>query len=346
MARQHPTTTACDAAECAAPSPQRGATTRDATRGATGHGASSRTGARARVPRGWVVEQVIERLAAGQHGVVTRRQLLAAGISARMVGRRVTSERLRRIHQGVYVVGPVMAPMAREMAAVLACGEGAVLSHGSAAAAWHAFNGGSGGDVDVIDGAGHRRRPGIRIHRVGTLRSDEVTKLEGIPITNPTRTLYDLAGTVPSRDLERAVAEALARRLTTLPRLAKLLARHPRRGGAADLRAVIERGRPAFTRSEAEERFLALVRDARLEAPEVNVVVDGCEVDFLWRDRRLVVEVDGYTFHSSPDAFERDRERDSVLAAAGLRVTRLTWKQLTEDPVAVIARVAQALVRA
>jgi very-short-patch-repair endonuclease len=296
-------------------------------------------------PPGRRADRIIARLAVDQHGVVTRRQLLAAGIGSDMVRRRVSSERLRRIHQGVYIVGPVTAPRAREMAAVLACGDAAVLSHGSAATLWQVLNGAHEGAPEVIDSESRHRHPGIRIHHIRTLRADEVAKLDGIPITTATRTLYDLASTVSHRDLERAVAEALARRLTSLSRLAKLLERHPRGRGAANLRAVTERGNPAFTRSEAEERFLALVRDARLEAPEVNVDVAGYEVDFLWRERRLIVEVDGYTFHSSPDAFERDRERDSVLAAAGLRVTRLTWKQLTEEPVAVIARLARALAR-
>lgn len=291
-------------------------------------------------------EWITEHLAEGQHGVVTRQQLLAAGISPQAVARRVTSERLRRIHQGVYLVGPVRAALAREMAAVLACGPCAVLSHGSAGTCWRVLRIMHGNSVDVIDGEGRHRRPGIRIHRIRTLRADEITTLEGIPITDPARTLYDLASTVPVRDLERAVAEALARRLTSLSRIATVLEHHPRGRGAANLRALLRSGHPALTRSEAEDRFLALVRDARLPSPEVNVVVEGWEVDFLWRDRGLVVEVDGYTFHSSPSAFERDRQRDSLLAAAGLRVTRLTWKQLTREPVAVIARLAQALARA
>lgn len=288
----------------------------------------------------------IAALAARQHGVVTRRQLLAAGVSPDVLDRRLKARRLVRLHRGVYRVGPVVAPRAPEMAAVLACGDSAVLAHGSAAMLWRMVPGGRPGDEpEVIHPDGHPCRPGIRVHRLRTLRVDEVTSLDGIPITTPARTLYDLASTVAPRELERALAEALALRLTTLSAIRKLLKHHPRGRGTARLRALVDAGHPALTRSEAEERMLALVRDARLDPPEVNVWVAGFEVDFLWRRERLVVEVDGYAFHSSPGAFENDHQRDSTLAAAGLRVTRFTWKQLTNAPIAVVARLAQALAR-
>lgn len=116
------------------------------------------------------------------------------------------------------------------------------------------------------------------------------------------------------------------------------------RTGAARLRALVEGGEgPAITRSEAEERFLALVRAAELPPPEVNVRVNDHEVDFLWRDEGLVVEIDGFRFHSSREAFERDRRRDARLQAAGVRVMRVTWRQAVDDAYATLARLVQAL---
>jgi very-short-patch-repair endonuclease len=151
---------------------------------------------------------------------------------------------------------------------------------------------------------------------------------------------------VPPGDLERAVAEAERRRLASRSRLAALLARHTRRPGTRALRALVEaQERPAFTRSEAEQRLLRLVRKARLPAPDVNASLHGFEVDFLWRDAALVLEVDGYAFHSGRAAFEQDRRRDAELAARGLTVIRVTWRQLADEPEAVVVRIGQALAR-
>jgi very-short-patch-repair endonuclease len=166
----------------------------------------------------------------------------------------------------------------------------------------------------------------------------------GIPVTSPARTLLDLAAVAPSHDLERAFDEALTQRLTTTASLTAAVERAQGHHGAGRVRALLARSEePALTRSEAERRFLALVREARLPAPMVNAHVAGYLVDFLWRDSRLIVEIDGYRFHSSRAAFERDRLRDAELNAAGFRVVRVTWRQLVEEPVAVIARLARAL---
>lgn len=264
-----------------------------------------------------------------------------------MVDRGVKSGRLHGLHRGVYRVGPVVAAHGDVMAAVLACGPSAVVSHRSAARLWAVVSDSvRSPTVEVIVRGCDRRQPGIRIHRIATLEDDEVTRLDAIPVTAPARTLYDLAAVVRPRTLERAVAEALARRLTDADRIAALIVRHPKGPGVRALRAMLERGRPALTRSEAEERFLALLRKARLEPPEVNVLVAGFEVDFLWRSEGLVTEIDGFAFHSSPHAFERDRRRDAVLAAEGLNVVRVTWRQLVKEPEAVVVRLARALTRA
>jgi len=293
-------------------------------------------------------ERVIATLAAHQHGVVARGQLLQAGLKSGAIGSRVRRRRLRAMHRGVYLVGPVAPPLARPMAAVLACGEGAFLSHRSAAALWslgpYSIDAPSIDVTVVARDCGHR--PGIRAHRMRALQSDETTTRNRIPITTPARTLLDLASLVPERELEAAVAEAERRRLAADRRLLALVARYPRRPGTRVLQQLLEGAeQPAFTRSEAEKRFLALIRRSQLDSPEVNARIGPYEVDFLWREQRLVVEVDGFAYHSDRAAFERDRRRDADLAALGYTVVRVTWRQLVDEPAAVVARVAQALAR-
>jgi very-short-patch-repair endonuclease len=236
------------------------------------------------------------------------------------------------------------------MAAVLACGDNAAVSHWSAAELWQMLPG-RGPDTPVNVTVVHGRigrRPGVCAHHVRTLRPDETTKHDGIPITTPARTLYDLASAgATDRELERALASAFDQRLTTRSRILSLLSAHPARGGGGSrIRVLLEPGLwPAMTRSEAEERFLGLVRKAQLRKPGVNVRVEGRERDFCWRTERLVVEVDGRAFHSSGRSFEQDRRRDAELVAAGFRVMRVTWRQMAEEPEALMVRLALALAR-
>jgi very-short-patch-repair endonuclease len=190
-----------------------------------------------------------------------------------------------------------------------------------------------------------RRRPGIRIRHLPSLRREEVTRFEGVPITTPARTLLDLAKSIAHRALERAVAEALARRQTTARELRRILGHHDHRPEARQLSALLGSDGPARTRSEAEEKLLVLIRKAKLPEPAVNVDVEGFQVDFHWPTAGLVVEVDGVAFHLAPAAFERDRLRDATLVAAGQRVFRVTWRQIQDEPEALLARLAQALVR-
>jgi very-short-patch-repair endonuclease len=289
-------------------------------------------------------DAAILELARPQHGVVTRAQLIRAGLSDAVVSVRVRRGQLFRLHRGVFQVGPIAAPRAREMAASLACGPSAFVAAHSGAVLWQTLPpDGEARLVDILVRDGIRRHPGINIRRAAALRSDEVTKLDGIPITTPARTILDLAAIASARELERALAEALAHRLTTRAELEKLLARARGRRGTAVLRAWLAGRGPALTRSEAEERLLALIRKARLAEPRLNVRVEGFEVDFYWRAQRLVAEVDGFAFHSAADAFENDRSRDLALASAGLRVVRITWKNLVAEPEVVLARLAQAL---
>jgi very-short-patch-repair endonuclease len=281
-------------------------------------------------------------LAAQQHGVVASRQLAAAALGRRAVAHRVAQGRLTRLHRGVYLLGPLKAQLTDAMAAVLACGDGAVLSH-HAAAALHGFRAATPGPIDVtVPARNARARPGIRVHRVRQLAPAEVTRRQGIPVTTPERTLLDLAAVLPQKDLERTLQEAEVQRLLSLP----LDEQYACRRGAKALRAAARKhDGPALTRSEAEARVLALVEAARLPRPAANARLHRYEVDLLWRAERLVVEVDGYAFHSTRAAFERDRRRDAELQTAGYRVLRVTWRQIVEEPEALVATLSVALRR-
>ncbi len=285
-------------------------------------------------------------IARRQHGVVSRKQLLAAGLSSRAVQYRLHTDRVRRVHRGVYAVGPVTGTHQREMAAILACGDGCYLGHRSAAACWQLLAPPAGA-VAVVTARDIRTRDGgIRVHRVSRLEGDEVTRKDHLALTTPARTLMDLAGCASPGELERALARALRDGLTKPDEIRRLLDRYSRRPGRGILTGLLDSDAgPAFTRSEAERAFLELVRSAGLPSPRSNTVVRGLEVDCLWPEELLVVEIDGRTYHRGARAFERDRDRDAALVSAGYRVMRVTWKQITQEPRRVLVRVAAALAR-
>lgn len=299
-----------------------------------------------RRPDAAAIEEKVAHLARRQHAVVTRAQLLGAGMTPDMVDARVRRKRLYRLHRGVYVVGPVVPGRAKEMGAVLACGPGALVSHHSAAGLTDLMHPQSEKEpVDVsVCGADRGRRPGIRPHRVAAFDLEDATTVDGIPVTTPARTLCDLAGVVDRRTLEQALARAERRGLVDREQLAARLDRGAGRRGARVLRALLA-GTPeaALTRSAAEERLLTLVRRAGLPAPETNAPIDGLEVDFLWRAHRIAVEVDGFAHHRSRAAFELDRQRDTQLAGRGVHVVRVTWRQIVDRPDMVLARLAATL---
>jgi len=280
----------------------------------------------------------IARVATRQRGLVTTEQLLALGLTRDAIRQRVRTGRLHRIHRGVYAVGHAALPAwGREQAALLAVGPGAALSHASAAAAW-GLAPAPPRTVHVTTPDDRRHRRGVQVHRAA-LPAAGVRHCHGLRVTSPARTILDLAatGTAP-RELERLVAEARVQRL--------LRAGEPEvpdgHRGATDLRAVLDAG-PRLTRSEAERLLLDLVREAGLPLPETNVRVAGFEVDALWREQRLVVEVDGYATHGHRRAFEADRRKVQALAAAGLRVAGVSYVQLTRERMATAVRLAQAL---
>jgi very-short-patch-repair endonuclease len=280
-------------------------------------------------------------IARRQHGVLSSRQLAAEGLSRNAVAHRVASGWLVRLHRGVYCIGPLQAPRARAIAAVLAYGDGTLLSHFSAAALWGLEPERAGAMHVNVDRPGAHSRPGIRVHRT-RLNPLDARRRDAIPVTSPARTLLDLAAIASGKELDRAIEEAQIRRLVTEQSLKEQFERHPRHRGTRALRQAI-RLEPSFTRSEAERRLLELIRAARLPAPKANIRVAGHEVDVLWPDAKLVVEVDGYAFHSTRAAFERDRRRDGELQAAGYRVLRVTWRQLEDEPEALIAALARTL---
>lgn len=297
-------------------------------------------------------EQRIAELAAGQHGVITRAQLAAAGLTPGMIRTWLSSGRLVAIHRGVYLLGGFVGSLeprfAREQAAVLGCGAGAAVSHRSVA--WmHEIlvppPDRKRRPVEVtLPGDVRRRRPGIIAYRTARLEPDDVTSMEGIPVVAPARTLRDLSTLLGRRDLERAAARALRQQLVTDDELAALLDAHVGLPGAPLLRAALARaGGPAFTRSGAEDLLLEIIDSADLPSPQANVVVLGYEVDFLWPDLLVIVEVDGYRHHSSPRALDRDHRRDTRLSSAGYQVLRFGLPQLVEERDASIAQLTAVL---
>jgi very-short-patch-repair endonuclease len=233
------------------------------------------------------------------------------------------------------------------MAAVLACGPTAVLSHAAAGALWDLRRSDAAiVDVTVPGAGGRQRRPGIRVHRGRSLDGQTTTE-EGIPVTTPGRTIIDMATTLDRRGIERLLDRAEDARLgevVPLDVLARALAGHR---GAAKVLAILHDHTPGttLTKSELEELFLALCRAAGLPRPVVNHPVEGFEADFVFADHRLIVETDSWRHHKSRDSFERDRRRDAVHAAAGWRTLRFTWRQIEREPHTVAAAVAAAVYR-
>jgi very-short-patch-repair endonuclease len=287
--------------------------------------------------KGDTTDAALARLAASQHGVVTARQLAVLGLGRSAISERASKGSLHRIHRGVYAVGHRgLSLHGRFMAAVLACGEGAVLSHGSAAVLWKLLRPLDGPvHVSVPTTSGLRKRRGIHLHRSPSLQEPSPSSLpirggrgrrlltthrDGIPVTTVIRTIEDLRRSAfPLRLTRRAIrqAEFMGLRLDG-----------------------IESDR---TRSGLETLFLDLCRRHHLPPPEVNVKLGRWEVDFLWRSQRLVVETDSWTYHRGSVAFEADHARDLDLRAAGYTVLRFSDRQLEEEPGRVVADVARAL---
>lgn len=267
-------------------------------------------------------DELVAKIAARQHGAISVDQLHRAGISRDALRRRAQSGRLHRVFRGVYAVGhPGLSLYGRWMAAALTCGEGAVVSHRSAAELWGLLQSKAGPiHISVPGDAGRSRRPGIRLHRRIALRPDATTRRYGIPVTKPAQTIADLRACVSAGELRRAIRQAEVLGLPAGP--------------------MVDRD---HTRSELEWKFLGLCRRRGLPAPDVNVRIGPHLVDFLWRERRLVVETDGYRYHRGRQAFEDDRARDLDLRSRGYDVLRFTYWQVSDESKRVVAAIRDSL---
>jgi very-short-patch-repair endonuclease len=244
---------------------------------------------------------------------------LDLGLGPKAIDHRIRTGRLHVIHRGVYAVGhDRLTERGRNVAALLAAGPQAVLSHRSAGAVWRFATAPATVEVTVL-GSARRSRPTLQIHRTASLDARDVRLHDGLRLTSPERTLHDLARVM---DVERATAEAQV--LGLIPR---------------------DTTDTPPTRSELERRMLALLRDAGLPPPLVNTHIGRFEVDFAWPDHQVVAELDGWAAHSTRLAFERDRARDAALQAAGHAVLRFTWRQLRDNPLLVAGRIAHVLGR-
>jgi predicted transcriptional regulator of viral defense system/very-short-patch-repair endonuclease len=298
-------------------------------------------------------DRAIARLAAMQHGVVTLEQLEAIGMAASTVRGRASAGRLHRVHRGVFAVGhPPITPAARWLAAVLACGLGAVLSHCSAAAL-RGLRESAATQIDVTaPRRAGRTRNGICVHRADLLHPAEITIVDGIPCTTVARTVVDLVGLLSPDATEYVIHRAQARRMFDRAEVLEVLERSPSRRGSAVVRRAIgaERMPEERTRSRLERRLLAICRRAGLALPQVNFWIalpdgGGFEVDFAWPGRRLAVETDSLTYHGTYRAFENDPRRDRSLMVAGWRVARFTERDLIERPSLVAAELRRMLGR-
>jgi Transcriptional regulator, AbiEi antitoxin/Protein of unknown function (DUF559) len=268
-------------------------------------------------------DQRLAQFAARRHGVVSRDELVELGFDRGMIARRVESGRLHRLYRGVYAVGhTILKTEGRWLAAVLACSDGAVLSHRSAAALWGIRPTiAARVDVTVPRASGVRSSARIAVHR--PRRSYATTQRQSIPVTTPGQTLADLAIGLPRRDLEKAVEMAEAARLHVV-----VPEDHP---GAKRLAEAAAHDLETTTRSPLEDAFLGLCDTYGIPRPLVNTVVEGYEVDFCWPDHRLIVETDGYEHHGTRAAFTRDRAKDAQLTVRGWRVLRFTEPQVRGD---------------
>jgi len=290
------------------------------------------------------------RVGAEQNSVITARQLAACGLNSPAITVRVRRGQLHRRHRGVYAVGTGVLTMRGEMtAAVLACGDDATLSHWSAGA-WWAMVRWDGRDVDVIvrRGAG-RGLDGIRPRWSRSLDERDVWRRDHIRVTSPARTALDLAADMTAKALRRMVRQSLAERRVTIRQLNDVLRRSPRHPGAPALRAVVADGHVP-TKSELEDLALDLLDAAEIQRPEVNprLLLAGRHIrpDLLFREQRLVIELDSRRWHHDPLTQQDDADKQAILEAHGYRVLRITWHQIVDQPQQTLRRIRAALAAA
>jgi very-short-patch-repair endonuclease/predicted transcriptional regulator of viral defense system len=271
-------------------------------------------------------------LAAKQHGIVTRRQLLALGFGRRSIEHRVARGRLFPVSRGVYAVGwPALSQRRRWMAAVLAGGEGAALSHRSAAALWEIGEEGDSIDISVRRRC-ELRRPGVRFRGRPSLAPGDLVLRDDLPLTSPAQTLVDLATELGPIALERAVNDADKRDLIDPEALREDLTRFDSNPGIRPLRQLLDRLFFRLSDSDLEIYFRRIVRSAKLPIPLTKERVNKFEVDFFWPDLGLVVETDGLRYHRTPSAQLRDARRDRAHVTAGMTPLRFTHYEVRYEP--------------
>jgi len=283
-------------------------------------------------------------LAKRQHGIVTRRQLLALGFRPRAIEHRVARGRLHLAMHGVYAVGwPRLTPKRRWMAAVLACGEGAMLSHRSAAALWEIGI----ERRELIDVSVRRRcelrRPGLRVRGRPTLVAEDIASRNGIPVTAPARTLVDLATELGPLGVERAVNEADKHDLIDPETLRSCLDRYAGEPGAPLLRGLLDKRTFRLSDSDLEIFFRPIAAATGLPPPLSKQIVNGYGVDFYWPDLGLVIETDGLRYHRTPSAQARDAQRDRAHVIAGMTPLRFTHYEIKHEPSRVRDELASAV---
>jgi very-short-patch-repair endonuclease len=292
-------------------------------------------------PLGRTVEDELARIAGAAHGVVTRAQLLRAGVTADEIKWRLQTGSLLREHRGVYRVGHRAPSLeATYLAAVLAAGEGALLS---GRAAGHLFGIVKGtAPAPEVTSRAERRIEGVRVHRCRSLDARDAAAVRGVPVTAVPRTLVDLAAELSADALARACHEAGVRYGTTPTAVEAVLLRRPTSPGAKKLRRVIH-GDVHVTLSNLEARFLKLLRDEGLPLPVTNRPAGGRRVDCRWPQHRLTVELDGYQFHNSRHSWEQDRRREREARARGDEFRRYSYGDVTEDPRFLLAELRSLL---
>ena len=292
-------------------------------------------------------EERIAQIARMQRGRVARRQLLAAGVSSSTVAWLASRTRLIPRLRGVFAVGHI-APteLDRETEALLALRQGAALSHRTAAGLWGLCAPGAMVEI-VVDAHGSSRMPGLKVHRSRILDAHDVRIKQGLLVTSPARTLLDLAVTATDRQLEVAFDRGIAERTLRHSHVRDVLDRAGGHHGRARLAALLEQELDAstMTRSETEERMLALIRQAGLPSPEVNFPFGPYTLDFYWPAARFVVEVDSHQFHTSRYRFERDRRKDNDLRRANIEVMRILGREITDRAPALVADMTRSLTR-
>ena len=289
---------------------------------------------------------LVASLVASQRTIATHEQLLRLGLTRRVIAHWIATGRLHIEFRGVYsIVNGQLPPLAREQAALLACGEGAFLSHRSAAFVW-GMRKIAPAIVEVsVRGRYCSSRVGVKVHRIRAIDDREVRHHEGLWVSLPARAVLEVAAVAPG-ELVDVIDEGLARRVLDRRELERVLARNRPCRGAARLAALLgDETAMAITRSKAEKAFLRLMRDAGLPRPEVNEQFGSYVPDFMWRRERLIVELDSPTFHGGPGAFQNDREKDLFYRDARFDVLRFTREHVVHEPARVLVRVVRALAR-